>query len=150
MKNKFFFYCNLALLGLASGMLLLFACKAFTPDNNESPMDETAIVEPFIRNLYNNYVFGYGDLNDLKENFDDSVFLYLQQEYSAEYDGEGYATWLLRTGCQDGPEDISSVDTIISLPDNWYEVKFTDLGNPGCRRLKISVSDSTPIIETFK
>lgn len=150
MKNKFFFLCNMGLLGLSSCMLLLFACDSKGTASDQSQQDDMAVVKPFVHNLYENYIFKYGELDELKVNFNDSIMQYLRREYADEYDGDGYATWLLRTGCQDGPEDVSGVDTIIALPDSWYEVRFSDLGNKGSRRLKIVVTDSTPVIEAFE
>ena len=51
-----------------------------------------------------------------------------------DFDGEGYATWLLRSGAQDG-DDATEIVAIDADADNTVIVSYVDMGNPGMTRL---------------
>lgn len=62
----------------------------------------------------------------------DILELTLSQEilsdlWEADYDNT-YSWWVFRTGYQDGPSDVSSLDGIEPLGQGWYRVSYTDMG----------------------
>ena len=60
----------------------------------------------------------------------------LNSLWEADYD-ETYSFWYFRTGCQDGPSDVSKVESIEPLGEGWYRVTYSDLGNPGVTEVKV-------------
>ena len=54
----------------------------------------------------------------------------LSSLWEADYD-DTYSWWNFRTGNQDGPSDVSTLDGIESLGQGWYRVSYTDMGTPG-------------------
>lgn len=59
----------------------------------------------------------------------------LKQRYEDEYDMDGLATWLLRTGEQDGPEDTSSIISVTPAGDDAVIVEYSDHGYKASTRL---------------
>ena len=51
----------------------------------------------------------------------------LSSLWETEYENT-YSWWDFRTGNQDGPSDVSSLDGIESLGQGWYRVSYTDMG----------------------
>jgi hypothetical protein len=51
----------------------------------------------------------------------------LSDLWEADYENT-YSWWAFRTGYQDGPSDVSSLDGIESLGQGWYRVSYTDMG----------------------
>ena len=65
----------------------------------------------------------------------------LKDDYTHEYDGAGYAVWKFRTGCQDGPGDVSQVASVTALGNGLYAVKFIDMGIEGTRTVRVVCED---------
>ena len=113
--------------------------------------DEAAdakVVEDFLNKLYRDYVFGSHDFSKVKSQFAGSIVKRLRAEYDVE--GGGYAVWLFRTASQDGASDKSEVKSISSDGDGWYTVTYSDMGNAGLTRFKVTVTDGTAYVEDFK
>lgn len=94
-------------------------------------IEQFPVIETRIRQLYSNVVF-----NTVKDpNFKISEICtagFLKRLKQAnEYDAEGYATWLLRSGMQDGDNTPSEVLSIVPCPDNTVIVNWTDMGHKG-------------------
>lgn len=102
----------------------------------------------FLQTLYTSYVFGTNDFEEIKSHFDNRIIKKLKDAYV--YDGDGYATWLFRTGCQDGPSDESSVLEIIPQKDNWFQVSYSDMGNKGKTRFKVKKAKGKVVVEDFE
>lgn len=104
--------------------------------------------EQFLKNLYTDYVFGNKNFKKIKSHFSKKIIKKLTDSYS--YDGKGYATWLFRTGYQDGPSDISSVYEIIPEAQNWFRVTYSDMGHLGVTRFKVKMIGERVFIDDFQ
>ena len=60
----------------------------------------------------------------------------LNSIWETEYE-DTYSFWIFRTGLQDGPSSVSSVESIEPLGDGWYRVTYSDMGNPGVTDVKV-------------
>ena len=116
-----------------------------TVNNKE---DNETVVKNFLTTLYSDYVFQYHDFSLIQNHFSEQVLHRLRQEY--DYDGEGYAVWLFRSDAQDGPSDVSKVNTITPEPDGWYAVHYTDMGIKGTCHVLIQLRDGEPGVQDFK
>lgn len=77
-----------------------------------------------------------GNSEVLMKNCTPSVVKRLKIDY--DYDGDGMAIWELRSGEQDGPDEISRLTAIKPLGDGWYQIYFLDMGNKGSRKVRIT------------
>ena len=78
-----------------------------------------------ITNFYN-AALGQTEVTDalLKKSLSEDVLTTL---WEADYEN-AYSWWKLRTGYQDGLSEESSLDSVESLGDGWYQVAYTDKG----------------------
>ena len=106
-----------------------------------------AAIKDFLTTLYDDYVFEYHDFSLIRNHFSDKVLNRLTKEY--DYDGEGYAVWLFRTGAQDGPSDVSRVNDITKEKDGWYTVKYTDMGIEGVCHFLVQSHNGEIIVMDF-
>jgi len=122
------------------------ADTSVTAEANDEAAD-AKVVEDFLNKLYKNYVFGSRDFAKVKSQFAGSIVKRLRAEY--EFDGGGYAVWLFRTANQDGASDKSEVKSVSAEGDGWYTVRYSDMGNAGSTRFKVTVTDGTAYVEDF-
>ena len=110
-------------------------------------------IEEFITNLYTNYVFNYGELDSIADNFSPAVLDSLHKAYVNEYDGEfdeddtGYAVWLFRTG-QNG-DFLQSLDSIKVDGNDLYTVYITEGDIPCTCQMHIVLKDGNPVLLGF-
>ena len=100
-------------------------------------VDQQTVNEQVIRDLYNAFVFDAMDNADHlkwteaeKQAFIDEHLLAGVQKRlrdAYDYDGEGMAFWVLRTGAQDG-DGPSKITEITPFGQGWYRVNFLDMG----------------------
>ena len=98
----------------------------------------------FIYTLYENYVFGREDFSKVASKIlSPEVRQFLIDNYGYELEeGEvGYAIWLFRSGRQDGPSDVTQVERIEHLEENWFRVYYTDMGHECETDLKLEIHD---------
>ena len=80
----------------------------------------------FLHTLYDKYVFGREDFNQVAPNI---LTPEISQLLIEEIDGgERYAIERFRTGRQDGPGDVSKVYNVKHIGDNWFRVYYVDMG----------------------
>lgn len=141
--------------------LILESCGR-SPQKTPStgPKEETAqyvnikeqnLVNAFLQELYDKYVFGNGGLcnfEDIVEHFSQKILARLRNEF--EYDGGGYAVWLFRTGAQDGPDEKSGVTSISTEGDGWYTVFFSDMGIKSSCRFHAKIVEGNVFISDFE
>lgn len=98
-------------------------------------------IEARIRQLYENLVFETAKDPDFKI-ADICTADFLQRLKKAnEYDPDGYATWLLRSGMQDGDGTPSIVLSILPRKDNKVLVNREDMGHLGSTTFSMTESD---------
>ena len=118
-------------------------CISVSASNNEIS---------FIRNFYDNYIFGNQDFDPSgKKMCSQKMLNYLSSKYDFDCpDKACYALWCFRSGNQDGPSDISKVTEISPLDKGWYKVDFIDMGNSGSKYIKLITSDQKTEIDELK
>lgn len=98
-------------------------------------------IEARIRQLYESLVFATAKDPDFKI-ADICTADFLQRLKKAnEYDPDGYATWLLRSGMQDGDDTPSIVLSILPRKDNKVLVNWEDMGHLGSTTFSMTESD---------
>ena len=98
-------------------------------------------IEARIRQLYENLVFATAKDPDFKI-ADICTADFLQRLKKAnDYDPDGYATWLLRSGMQDGDATPSIVLSILPRKDNKVLVNWEDMGHLGSTTFSMTESD---------
>lgn len=98
-------------------------------------------IEARIRQLYESLVFATAKDPDFKI-ADICTADFLQRLKKAnDYDPDGYATWLLRSGMQDGDGTPSIVLSILPRNDNKVLVNWEDMGHLGSTTFSMTESD---------
>lgn len=98
-------------------------------------------IEARIRQLYENLVFATAKDPDFKI-ADICTADFIQRLKKAnDYDPDGYATWLLRSGMQDGDDTPSIVLSILPRKDNKVLVNWEDMGHLGSTTFSMTESD---------
>lgn len=98
-------------------------------------------IEARIRQLYENLVFETAKDPDFKI-ADICTADFIQRLKKAnDYDPDGYATWLLRSGMQDGDDTPSIVLSILPRKDNKVLVNWEDMGHLGSTTFSMTESD---------
>lgn len=95
---------------------------------------QSIVVMEFLSDLYGKYVFGGGNLDEIKECVAPEVLELLIKEAQA------------------GARDGSKVNHILEEDgqEDWYLVSFTDGGKDGIHRFKGTVKDGKPYIEAME
>lgn len=95
---------------------------------------QSIVVREFLYDLYGKYVFGGGNLDEIKECVAPEVLELLIKEAQA------------------GARDGSKVNLILEEDgqEDWYLVSFTDGGKDGLHRFKGTVKDGKPYIEEME
>lgn len=95
-----------------------------------------------IGSFYVDYVFGREDsVPGVEKYCTEKLKKRLKDDYAHAYDGAGYAVWNFRTGCQDGPGDVSEVTSVTTLGNGLYAVEFIDMGIKGKRTVRVVCED---------
>lgn len=94
-----------------------------------------------IRQLYENVVFGTAKDSNFKISEICSPDFLNRLKRANDYDADGYATWLLRSGMQDGDNSLSKVNSIASGADNTVVVNWTDMGYEGSTTFTLAKID---------
>lgn len=98
-------------------------------------------IEARIRQLYERLVFATAKDPDFKI-ADICTADFIQRLKKAnDYDPDGYATWLLRSGMQDGDDTPSIVLSILPRKDNKVLVNWEDMGHLGSTTFSMTESD---------
>ena len=112
--------------------------------------EDEATIQEFITNMYENQLYSQSDF--LEAHCSKELLKHLKDEY--EYDGEGYAFWLFRTGSQDGKPGAEGVkDKVLSITkdsEGWYHYTFTDGGWHGENKLKVHVENGKVVMDALK
>ena len=150
MKKKYL------LIAISALFLLTFStsCGNGKSTNDKSEIEENtensdkgdaekndSLIRDFITNMYEKEL--YNDYDFLEAHCTKKMLQYLKDEF--EYDGDGYAGYLFRTGAQDdkpGAEDVKDkVLKITKDSEGWYHYMFTDGGWRGENKIKVCVEN---------
>ena len=128
--------------------------KAEKAQTNEEDItvdaQEEAAIKAFITNMYENHLFE--DYDFLEAHCSKQLLQYLRDEF--EYDGDGYAVWLFRTGTQDGkPGAMDMKDQVLSITtdnDGWFHYTFTDCGWRGENKLRAHMENGQVVMDAIE
>lgn len=113
----------------------------FIRGGENSFINQFPIIETKIRQLYESFVFGTTTDPDFKiKDICTDDFL-RRLESANDMDSKAYATWLLRSGMQDGDDTPSIVTSIIPGADNTVVVNWSDMGHNGQTTFTLIESD---------
>ncbi len=113
----------------------------FIRGGESSFINQFPVIESKIKQLYDNLVFGTAKDPDFKI-ADICTADFLQRLKKAnEYDSDGYATWLLRSGMQDGDDSHSRIISIVAGANNTVIVRWSDMGHKGSTTFSMIESD---------
>lgn len=132
-----------------SFLFLVTSCMMFAQDRctNDSLVRENPFIEQFptienkIRKLYESYVFSTSKNPDFKISEICTPDFIQRLKDAGDYDDRGYATWLLRSGMQDGDNTISKVISVVPKKDNIIIVNWIDMGHIGSTTFTLIESD---------
>ena len=103
--------------------------------------EEFPEIKDKIGKLYENYVFGTAEDANFKLS-DICTADFIQRLKNAnDYDSDGPAMWLLRSGMQDGDDTPSHVRSIVHGVGNKVAVNWTDMGHRGVTRFTMILTD---------
>ena len=111
--------------------IFLSACLLLLSCNQSQEKKEIALVNDFYE-----HVLSIKPMTDkyLEKTLSEEV---LNSLWEVDYDAT-YSYWRFRTGLQDGPSSVSSVESIEPLGDSWYRVTYSDMGNPGVTDVQVA------------
>ena len=116
----------------------------------DEALEGDPVIRDFITDMYENSK--YNEYDFLEKHCTESLLKYLKDNY--DYDGDGYAVWLFRTGGQDGKPGSENVrNKIVSITkDNqgWYHYKFIDAGWRGENKIKAYVENGKVMMDELK
>ena len=146
---RVFYYCTLII-----ACSVLFSCSGPKRQKDAKATAKTEVVADnddaaagdFIKDMYNNRKFE--DEEFLKGHCSAALLKKLGDAY--EYEGDGLASWLFRSGAQDGPSGRHEVIKVESQGDGWYLYEFYDMGVKGSHSLKLVKGDKGFTIEDLK
>lgn len=133
--------------------LLLLSTTYISADNGSrtscvtysSEEHKEMLVKAFIRKMYDEKLFE--DSEFLQEHCSDELLTKLQK--ANDMDGEGYATWLFRSGQQDEKPAAKNETKILEISsdgDDWYTYRAMDNGWEFSKLIKVIVKNKKVII----
>lgn len=124
----------ISLLAVALMTLSFTGCQLRTPAVAPDPARDEA-AEQFIRGMYN--TINFQDYDYLRSHCTENLLEKLAEAY--EYDGEGLAVWLFRSGAQDSKYEFAPTKILRVTPigDNWYAYTALDAGWKFTNALKL-------------
>ena len=113
----------------------------FIRGGESSFINQFSEIEPKIKQLYENLVFATA--KDPNFNIADicTAGFIERLEKANDSDSKGCATWLLRSGMQDGDDTPSRVISIVPGVDNTAIVNWSDMGHKGSTTFTLVKSD---------
>ena len=124
--------------------LPLTGCRFIAPAPAPDPAQDEA-AEQFIRQMYNTVSFE--DYDYLRSHCTEKLLDKLAQQY--EYDGDGLAVWLFRSGAQDSKYEFAPTRILRITPigDNWYAYTALDAGWRFTAALKLLPKDGSFLMD---
>lgn len=103
----------------------------FIRGDESSFINQFPSVEEKIKHLYENLVFETAKDPDFNIADICTAGFIQRLEKANDLDSHGYATWLLRSGMQDGDDSLSKIISIVAGPNNTVIVNWSDMGHIG-------------------
>lgn len=112
----------------------LLLCMNSSAEQADTLPTDGVDAESFIRDFYQNRLFE--DEAFLKEHCSCHLISRLREAY--DYEGEGYAVWLFRSGAQDGPDGTKNDVVSVEREGDWYTYEAYDCGILFSRSVKLN------------
>ena len=113
----------------------------FIRGEESSFINQFPSVEEKIKHLYENLVFETAKDPDFNIADICTADFIQRLEKANDLDSEGYATWLLRSGMQDGDDSLSKIISIVAGANNTVIVNWSDMGHIGSTTFSMIKSD---------
>lgn len=113
----------------------------FIRGGESSFINQFPTIETGIKQLYENLVFGTAKNPNFKITDICTAEFIQRLEKANGFDSKGYATWLLRSGMQDGDDTPSHIISIVPGADNTVIVNWSDMGHLGSTTFYMTESD---------
>ena len=113
----------------------------FIRGGESSFINQFSEIEPKIKQLYENLVFATAKDPDFNITDICTADFIERLEKANDSDSKGCATWLLRSGMQDGDDTPSRVISIVPGVDNTAIVNWSDMGHKGSTTFTLVKSD---------
>ncbi len=113
----------------------------FIRGGERSFINQFSEIEPKIKQLYENLVFATAKDPDFNITDICTADFIERLEKANDSDSKGYATWLLRSGMQDGDDTPSRIISIVPSADNTVIVNWSDMGHKGSTNFTLVKSD---------
>ncbi len=113
----------------------------FIRGGESSFINQFSEIEPKIKQLYENLVFATAKDPDFNITDICTADFIERLEKANDSDSKGYATWLLRSGMQDGDDTPSRIISIVPSADNTVIVNWSDMGHKGSTNFTLVKSD---------
>ncbi len=113
----------------------------FIRGGESSFINQFSEIEPKIKQLYENLVFATAKDPDFNITDICTADFIERLEKANDSDSKGYATWLLRSGMQDGDDTPSCIISIVPSADNTVIVNWSDMGHKGSTNFTLVKSD---------
>lgn len=135
---------------LTASLVLLLSSLSYGQQNNpvdsvlreaQSLIEQFPSVENQIRKFYEAAVFHTSSDKDFKMSDICTADFIRRLRDADDSDVKGYATWLLRSGFQDGQDEPSKVLSVVPGPGNTVIVYWSDLGIKGSTTLSMVKAD---------
>ena len=114
---------------------------------SHTPTSKSDEIRSFITQMYNNKL--YEDYNFLRKHCSSGLLKKLQDTYPYDTDGIAYATWLFRSGQQDGKPgaDDKTIMLEVKADGDWFVYTALDMGWKFANRIKIISKGGEIVIE---
>lgn len=113
----------------------------FIRGGENSFISKFSSIEAKIKQLYENLVFETAKDPDFNIADICTAGFIQRLEKANDFDSEGYATWLLRSGMQDGDDSPSKIISITAGANNTVIVNWSDMGHIGSTTFSMIKSD---------
>lgn len=125
-------------------LILIQSCMMYAQEccvNESTCIKQFPIIKGKIMQLYENVVFETAKDPNFKISEICTADFLQRLENANDYDTKGYATWLLRSGMQDGDNSPSEVISIVPGNDSTIIVNWSDMGHKGSTTFTMIESD---------
>ena len=135
----------ISILAAAMVAVCLTGCQLKAPATVNEAVQDNEAAEQFIREMFTTRNFE--DYDYLRSHCTGRLLDKLAEQY--EYDGDGLAVWLFRSGAQDSKYEFAPTDILRITPigDNWYAYTALDAGWRFTAALKLLPKDGSFLMD---
>ena len=135
----------ISILAVAVVAVCFTGCQMKAPAAVSEAVQDNEAAEQFIREMFTTRNFE--DYDYLRSHCTGKLLDKLAEQY--EYDGDGLAVWLFRSGAQDSKYEFAPTEILRITPigDNWYAYTALDAGWRFTAALKLLSKDGSFLMD---